>query len=106
MGSRRNGSRLWTWPIRIGCLTALFLVVYLSIFYHSSLKTRSYPHEISKQISPPPYDHSLDAQITHLKEIAEWRKPEGMKVVGLIFYGRRRFVSILRCYLDVCLAND
>ena len=99
-----NGNRPWTWPIRIGCLTGLFLAIYLTIFYHSSLRVRSHPHGITKQILPHPYDRSLDTQIAHLKEIAEWQKPEGMKVVGLVFYGRRRFVSILRCYLDVRLA--
>ncbi|MCJ1400215.1 hypothetical protein MMC11_003419 [Xylographa trunciseda] len=35
---------------------------------------------------------------------AEWVKPEGFKIVGLVFYGRPRYVSILDCYLKRNLA--
>lgn len=30
-----------------------------------------------------------------------FKKPDGLKVVGLVFYGRRETVSILDCYLQV-----
>lgn len=33
--------------------------------------------------------------------IKEYVKPEGVKVIGLVFYGRRNRVEILRCYLEV-----
>ncbi|KAI9804742.1 MAG: hypothetical protein M1825_001110 [Sarcosagium campestre] len=33
-----------------------------------------------------------------------WQKPEGLRVVGLVFFGRKRFVSILDCYLKRNLA--
>jgi hypothetical protein len=32
---------------------------------------------------------------------ASWKKPADLKVVGLVFYGRRASVSILQCYLKV-----
>jgi hypothetical protein len=32
---------------------------------------------------------------------ATWKKPADLKVVGLVFYGRRASVSILECYLQV-----
>lgn len=47
----------------------------------------------------------LDRHIQEIKQIAEWTPPPGMKVVALIFYGRRRFVSILDCYLKVRTPN-
>ncbi|MCJ1436959.1 hypothetical protein MMC27_006342 [Xylographa pallens] len=34
----------------------------------------------------------------------DWVKPEGFKIVALIFYGRPRYVSILDCYLKRNLA--
>ena len=43
----------------------------------------------------------FENHIKELHEIAQWKKPSGMKVIGLVFYGRRRFVSILDCYLKV-----
>lgn len=35
-----------------------------------------------------------------------WKKPEGVRVVGVIFYGRRRNVDILDCYLQQNLARN
>jgi len=31
--------------------------------------------------------------------LRNWKKPEGVKVIGLVFYGRKEFVEILDCYL-------
>ena len=35
-----------------------------------------------------------------------WKKPEGLSVVGMIFYGRKRNVDILDCYLRQNLASN
>lgn len=35
-----------------------------------------------------------------------WKKPPGIKVVAVIFYGRRRDVDILDCYLQQNLVNN
>lgn len=42
-----------------------------------------------------------DSRLDHLRAIAEWDKPVGLKVVGLVFYGRKRYVEVLECYLKV-----
>ena len=45
----------------------------------------------------------------HIKSVAPsggWKKPSGIKVIGLIFYGRRRNVDILDCYLLQNLASE
>ncbi|OTB12551.1 hypothetical protein K445DRAFT_37646, partial [Daldinia sp. EC12] len=33
-----------------------------------------------------------------------WKKPAGIKVIGMVFYGRKRYVDILDCYLQQNLA--
>ena len=106
---RNASSRMWAWPLRITCLAGLLLLVYSVIFYHSNISFRpqtKHGKEIEKHTKPPLDAHALDYRIAHLKEIAEWQKPEGMRVIGLVFYGRRRYVSILQCYLQVCIARS
>lgn len=33
--------------------------------------------------------------------IEEFIKPEGVKIIGLVFFGRKNRVEILRCFLEV-----
>ncbi|KAL9115599.1 MAG: hypothetical protein Q9187_007248 [Circinaria calcarea] len=79
---RNASSRLWAWPLRITCLAGLLLLVYSVIFYHSNInfhpKTK-HGKDIQKHTKPPLDAHALDYRIAHLKEIAEWQKPEGMR---------------------------
>ncbi|KAI5919728.1 hypothetical protein F4810DRAFT_472482 [Camillea tinctor] len=35
-----------------------------------------------------------------------WKKPQGVKVVAMVFYGRKRYVDILDCYLRENLASN
>lgn len=35
-----------------------------------------------------------------------WKKPEGIKVIGMVFYGRKRYVDILDCYLQQNLVSN
>ncbi|KAI1438150.1 hypothetical protein GGR50DRAFT_533939 [Xylaria sp. CBS 124048] len=35
-----------------------------------------------------------------------WRKPKGLRVVAMVFFGRRRYVDILDCYLQQNLASN
>lgn len=32
--------------------------------------------------------------------VEKWQKPDDLKAVGLIFYGRKNFISILDCCLS------
>jgi hypothetical protein len=50
-------------------------------------------------IHPPP--PPLDLQAGYNTYKGDFRKPPGVKIVGLVFYGRREFVEILNCYLQV-----
>ncbi|KAI1117776.1 hypothetical protein F5Y14DRAFT_439065 [Nemania sp. NC0429] len=35
-----------------------------------------------------------------------WRKPKGLKIIGMVFFGRKRYVDILDCYLQQNLASN
>ncbi|KAI0542413.1 hypothetical protein GGR58DRAFT_524942 [Xylaria digitata] len=35
-----------------------------------------------------------------------WRKPKGLKVIVMVFFGRKRYVDILDCYLQQNLASN
>lgn len=38
--------------------------------------------------------------------VARWSKPEGFKIIGLVFFGRRATVEILDCYLKKNLVSN
>src|SRR5579871_5265296 len=40
-------------------------------------------------------------KISHCSNQVEVHVPDNVKIVGLVFYGRREFVEILDCYLKV-----
>ena len=70
--------------------------------FETQLRTKTkHGKEIWKHTKPTLNAHALNYRITHLKEVTEWQKPEGMKVIGLVFYGRQRYASILQYYLQV-----
>ncbi|KAI1190388.1 hypothetical protein F5B17DRAFT_87282 [Nemania serpens] len=35
-----------------------------------------------------------------------WQKPGGVKIIGMVFFGRKRYVDILDCYLQQNLASN
>ena len=72
-------------------------------------------HLFGSKSGPPPLNrHSPDqyspgaaaGSASHIgkpsiESLRGWRKPASLKVIGLVFYGRREFVEILDCYLKV-----
>ncbi|MCJ1309322.1 hypothetical protein MMC25_002981 [Agyrium rufum] len=102
---RGNKQRPWVWPIRIIALTGLLISVYLIIFYHSEIplprQLKPKPTPSAKPIPRPQYPaHAFDSQIQELRTVADWRKPDDLKVVALVFFGRKRFITVLQCYLE------
>ncbi|KAI1330197.1 hypothetical protein F5Y16DRAFT_408837 [Xylariaceae sp. FL0255] len=49
---------------------------------------------------------STRLQLDTLAPPGGWRKPAGIKIIGMIFYGRRRSVDILDCYLKQNLVSN
>lgn len=79
----------------------LLLLCYLRTWTNICAQNGSWLDLAANSTSIPNDKHAVDDVIEHLREIAEWEKPADLKVVALVFYGRRRFVQILDCYLKV-----
>ena len=45
--------------------------------------------------------HGSDVGHSKLVEIKEFVKPKDVTIIGLVFYGRKNRVEMLRCYLEV-----
>lgn len=55
-------------------------------------------------VAPDPAQKRFE--VASLAPPGGWKKPKGFKIVGLVFYGRRRNVDILDCYLQQNLAAN
>ncbi|KAH7025902.1 uncharacterized protein B0I36DRAFT_386277 [Microdochium trichocladiopsis] len=86
------------------------------------------PTEVVEEAKPPPIDHNkqcttwpvdesgnynstvdyskYDLKLDTIAPQGGWKKPAGVNVVGLIFFGRRRTVDLLDCYLQQNLASN
>ncbi|MCJ1405839.1 hypothetical protein MMC11_009069 [Xylographa trunciseda] len=108
----RNGKRGWSWPIRIAAVVGFLVTVYLVVSYNPGIRVALRPYSPAQEKAPHtstkalPYNHALQSHIAHLEEVQRWQAPAGMKVIGLVFYGRRRFVTILNCYLQRNLVEN
>ena len=47
---------------------------------------------------PTPHSEHRYAQKIHVKEFV---KPKGVKIIGLVFFGRRSRVEMLKCFIEV-----
>jgi len=56
--------------------------------------------------SPKPIPASQRHKLTSYAPQGGWKKPPGLKVVAMVFYGRKRNVDILDCYLQQNLARN
>jgi hypothetical protein len=71
----------------------------------SKHKASSPPKEITKPSFAPGLpqgsgQHVGKPSVSALKTWEQtWKKPQDLKVIGLVFYGRREFVEVLDCYL-------
>ncbi|KAI0969136.1 hypothetical protein F4678DRAFT_182374 [Xylaria arbuscula] len=52
--------------------------------------------------------HNRSTQLEHYSVAPEggWQKPSGFKIVAMVFFGRKRYVDILDCYLRQNLASN
>ncbi|KAI1498419.1 hypothetical protein F5X99DRAFT_431737 [Biscogniauxia marginata] len=47
-----------------------------------------------------------NVKLDSLAPAGGWKKPEGIRIVAMVFYGRKRYVDILDCYLRKNLASN
>ena len=80
------------------CSSLIFVAAFLVFVFHSysavSLKDDILTTE---QVSPYQSTHAI---------VESWKITTSTRVVALIFYGRREFVSILDCYLQVYITSS
>ncbi len=88
LGDGKSSRRRW-----------IIAVVIISMLV-SILAASSHYHLRRSRVLAFPLPHS---DLGHAKtiDIKEFVKPKGVKIVGLVFYGRRNRVEMLRCYLEV-----
>lgn len=85
-GDKRTSRRRWV------IVAAVFAVVALLLFTATS-------HYRPPPLRPPhPFNHPSTAQSAELRAL---KKPKDVPIVGLIFYGRKSRVEILKCYVEV-----
>jgi len=80
--------------IAILCFVAISLLLGLRSAHASGYKIPSLPSSLRA---------NRDASTTALKS---WQKPEGFKIIGLVFYGRRKTMEVLDCYLQRNLVSN
>ncbi|KAK3077808.1 hypothetical protein LTS18_009203, partial [Coniosporium uncinatum] len=113
---------------------ALFIGLSYVVFRHSEWPVRKAkpppstpPPELEEPLDPevplrPQYcttwpvdeDGKYKPQRNHVDKIkydsiapkGGWKKPTGFKIIAMVFYGRRRFIDILDCYLQRNLASN
>ncbi|KAI1102210.1 hypothetical protein F4804DRAFT_334519 [Jackrogersella minutella] len=67
----------------------------------------TWPVDWKGQYTPSSHIHDNDTfKLESFAPKAGWKKPEGIKVVALVFYGRKRTVDFLDCYLQQNLAEN
>ncbi|KAI1181004.1 hypothetical protein F4777DRAFT_182606 [Nemania sp. FL0916] len=52
------------------------------------------------------HDRSSQLKSHRIAPEGGWQKPEGVKIIAMLFFGRRRYVDILDCYLQQNLAAN
>ncbi|KAF1988134.1 hypothetical protein K402DRAFT_462049 [Aulographum hederae CBS 113979] len=61
---------------------------------------------VDKKGHVPVPDHANPLQLDSFAPKGGWKKPRDVKIIGMVFYGRRRFIDVLDCYLQQNLASN
>jgi len=87
-------------PKRIAICSAIAIAIlfWLLYFYSSRLPMIHHPR-------PRIIVHS-EGPVPDVADVTSFQKPEGIKIIGIVFYGRRATVEILECYLRKNLASQ
>ena len=89
-GKWKSPPRRWLVGLLVGTIVALMLAT-TSRWRHVG------GHELRFPIAPPPPQLEYAKQVT----LKNMKKPSNLTIVGLVFFGRKNRVEMLRCYLEV-----
>lgn len=80
-----------------------FILATVLLLQHPNFRSPVLFHSSQPLIEQETHDETKaqNLRLAHLQEIVKWEKPKDIKIVGLVFYGRKRYVEILECYLRV-----
>ena len=87
-------------------MIGLFAVAALLVFGIALNKGSGFKlRRLHKGPPPRPLQPAVPTQ-PPFSEVKQWSKPEGFKIIGLIFFGRPSVVAILDCYLKKNLVSN
>jgi hypothetical protein len=82
------------------CVSLIFVAAFLVFSFRSYMYSAISPKGdilTTERVSPYQSTHAI---------VESWKITTSTRVVALIFYGRREFVSILDCYLQVYITSS
>lgn len=91
----KNSRRCWF----LGVAVFVLLAILIAAATHYRHNTYSEPH-FSFPTSETETEYSTDLPLQ------EFHKPDGIKIIGLVFFGRKNRVEILRCFLERNLVDN
>lgn len=113
-GRRRTWGSTMNWPLRsivIGLVVAVTLALLASVAWHNgpeALCNSGFSNDEDNLTAKHHHGgfNTSTAHITNLSSVSSYKKPEGFKIVGLVFFGRPATVEILDCYLKRNLVTN
>jgi len=91
-----NGGRSSRRRLIIAAVIFFIIAISISVF---TFARQSYHRELQFPTPDTPSGFAKDVRV------GAFIKPEGIKIIGLVFFGRKNRVEILRCFLEVCLQS-
>src|ERR1700722_11175932 len=87
-GDRGQTRRRW---VIIGTILSVLILVFT---FAPPFRSR---HHGEMAFPTPHSDHEYAPKV----QIKEFVKPKGVKIIGLVFFGRRNRVEMLKCFIEV-----
>lgn len=86
-GDKQTSQRRW---VTVGGLFTLIVLLFMATSHYRPR---------------PPHDFSPSANPAKTISGPQFKKPKDIPIVGMIFFGRKSRVEILRCYIEVGLSQ-
>lgn len=95
------------WAIVAAVLTFVLLLFTATSHYRPARPYNLKPPSPPQPLNHPPQSagHVSPTDPAKTVSVPQFTKPEGISIVGYIFFGRKSRVEILRCYVEVRLSS-